>query len=690
MSTLVNAAPMTIPLGTQDKSTRALVLEPEALPTHLPKVYLLTKKGPLEPQLVSGNARSEMYGADSFDIRQKWATHATVLSNLINEQGNAQMIQRVVSANAKTASLRLSLDLAECTLPVYERNSDGSIKYDNSNAPIATGTTVSGYRGKWILDAIGKDLAGNDTFGIATQKAGDQNFGTQSIRYPIMDFRVASLGAYGNDLGIRIWAPTVKSSNQLDERILSDEGVYPFRISCISRKDSLSTAKLIETQYAEQYVDVCFKQNVINKNTDTLLFAEDVFLQAYQNLDNPTMAPQYGPFGEFKVYTDNLDTITDLIYTAEFPNVDEFSDLTTVDGSRYLINLISGVSSQNVPYTAYEVVVGTTNSVRLSENSNLFAIGGEDGDVDETIFANLVTNEVTEYANPNSVLQNKAKYPESIIYDSGFPLDTKYALINFIAERKDTAVVISTHDVLGPTLSASEESALAIALRTRLQMFPESEYYGTHTMRGMIIGRSGILMNNQYRKRLPLTLEFAVKAAKYMGASNGKWKSGFSFDMAPANNVTMFTDINVTFTPATVRNKDWANGLNWVESFSRRSYYFPAFKTVYDNDTSVLNSFFTMMACVELQKVGERAHRAFTGVSSLTNAQLIERVNNFVVDNTVDRFDGRFVITPKAYFTQADIARGYSWTLPIEIYAPNMKTVSILSIEAYRIEDLAQ
>ena len=184
-------------------------------------------------------------------------------------------------------------------------------------------------------------------------------------------------------------------------------------------------------------------------------------------------------------------------------------------------------------------------------------------------------------------------------------------------------------------------------------------------------------------------MEIATKAAMYMGAGNGKWKSGFSFDQAPANNVSMFINVNVTFTPATVRNKDWSNGLNWVESYGRRSLYFPALKTVYDNDTSVLNSFFTMMACVELEKVGERARRRFSGVSSLTNAQLIERVNAFVDENTTGRFDGRFVIVSDAYFTAADIARGYSWTLPIKIYAPNMKTVMSLSIESYRIDDLA-
>jgi hypothetical protein len=301
----------------------------------------------------------------------------------------------------------------------------------------------------------------------------------------------------------------------------------------------------------------------------------------------------------------------------------------------------------------------------------------------------LVAERVKEYANPLSVLQDTAKYPESIIWDSGFSLTTKYALASFISLRKDTAVVVATFDAGGPSLTASEDSSLAVALRTRFQMYPESDYFGTPVMRAMIVGRDGKMLNSQYNGRLPLTHELAVKSARYMGAGNGKWKPGFNFDHAPDSLVEMFHDVSATFTPATVRNKDWAAGLNWVQSYGRRSLFFPALKTVYDNDTSVLNSFFTMMACVELQKVGERAWRRFSGVSSLTNLQLKERVEEFVKDNTVGRFDDRFVIVPEVYFTDADLQRGYSWGLRIKIYAPNMKTVMTLSVQAYRLDDLA-
>ena len=96
MQTIVNGAPMTIFRGTQDLSTVAQVVEPEARPTHLPKIYLYAKSGPTTPQLVVGASRVAIYGDESFDLRKPWATHATVLANIVNSQGNMAMIQRVI------------------------------------------------------------------------------------------------------------------------------------------------------------------------------------------------------------------------------------------------------------------------------------------------------------------------------------------------------------------------------------------------------------------------------------------------------------------------------------------------------------------------------------------------------------------------------------------------------------------
>jgi hypothetical protein len=315
---------------------------------------------------------------------------------------------------------------------------------------------------------------------------------------------------------------------------------------------------------------------------------------------------------------------------------------------------------------------------------------GSDGSMTDQVLADAVVEKMAEYLDPNSVIMDNAYNVESIFYDSGFPIDTKFELCNFIANRKDTFVVLSTYDVNDRVLSPSEEHSLAIALRTRLQMFPESDYFGTPVMRGLVMGRSGRIRNSKYTKRLPLTAELAIKSARYMGASNGKWRSGYNFDGAPGSVINSMTDVSHTWVPVSIRNRNWDVGLNWAQSYDRRSNFFPALKTVYNDDTSVLNSFFTAVAICYLNKIAHAAWREFSGVSHLTDKQLDERVNSYVNARVADKFDDRFVIIPDAHHTDIDVLRGTSWTLPIKIYAANMKTVMTTYVQSYRISDIQQ
>jgi hypothetical protein len=688
---IVNAAPMVIDRGTQDLSIRQLPREPELIPQHLPKFYLFTQKGPTEPQLVVGAERDLMYGTESFNLRGKFANHATVFANLVNAEGNACMLQRVIPEDAGPESNLIAwLDVLPTTIDVYERNSDGSIKLNNLGDPIITGTTP-GHKVKWVITHRTTDVQMQD-FGQANIGPGDQVdplTNTQSQRYPIFELKCGSKGAYGNMSGIRMWAPNIKTVSAMPTKMMNAHHAYPYFISVIRKPDAISSPKIVQTIFAEQRIMVTLKKDVIDPLTDKQLYMGETFINSYQNLSDLRYAKLYGDFGKQVIYNDNIELLLQMFHAAEVAHINGFSDFTSDPAQKHLFNMVTGMSSFGVPYHSF-VFVDSVNSTRFSEYQNIYASGGSDGTIDDDTHARLVKNDVMRYLDPNDELQELAVHVESIMYDSGFPLDTKYALCSLIAQRKDTFVALSTHDVNDRVLTASEEHSIAIALRTRLQMYPESDYFGTPVMRGMIIGRSGKLRNSQFTKYLPLTAEIAIKSAKYMGAGHGRWKNGFHFDGAPGSVVDYMYDINITWVPASVRNRNWDVGLNWVQSYDRRSFFFPALKTVYDNDTSVLNSYFTAMAICQLNKVAHAAWREFSGVAYLTNAQLEKRVNDFVAGRVKDRFDSRYVIEPAAFHTDMDVLRGFSWTLPIKIYAPNMKTVMTTYVQAYRIEDLAE
>jgi hypothetical protein len=692
MSQIVNAAPMPILRGIQDLSTRTVPPEPEVLPTHLPKIYIYAQKGPTTPELVVGNSRTQMYGDLTFDERGAFTTHQTILSNKINAEGNAQMIERVLPTDiGPRANFSLWLDVLETDVPVYQRNDDGTYIVDGTGnpVPVAPAATVAGYKLKWVLDSA-TQLADEDTFGTLIQTPGDQTEGeAQSVRYPIMQFWASSYGSIFNLSGLRISAPTENTTTPVDEVALSGTRAYPFRVSAIRKLKPTSTPAVVVTEFGEAFFDFTLKPGTVHPSFNSEMYLGDIFLDKYQNLTDPVFPKKFGDFGGIKVYQDNIDTVLGMLYANEQNNTDGFTDFDedSLD-DQYMVNPFTCVNSNGVPYNSIQLVTDDANSIYLTENTNLFAAGASDGTMDEiNEFPGLVEERVSQYADETSFLQDTAMYPEGYIYDTGFPLATKYELIKFIALRKDTFVTLSTYTVGGPEMTAANENSVALSLMARIQSYPESDYFGTHVVRGMIMGRYGVLKNSNYKKKLPVTIEVATMAARMMGAGDGRWKQEALFDRAPNNQISMFKDINVTFTSTKVRNKDWSVGLNWVQTSTRSSYFIPALQTVYNNDTSVLNSFFFAAVCVEMQKVAERVWRLFSGNVSLTDAQLFDKVNEAVEARSVGRFAELFKIVPAAYKTAADEARGYSYTLPISIYGNNMSTVATVELKAYRMSD---
>lgn len=693
MVTIVSASPQMLSGGIKDLSTREVTPEAPALPSFLAKVYGFAQTGPTTPQLVVGANRTNTYGVESFNERGAYATCMTVLSNVLNKQGNQQMFQRLKPKDAgPNASLRISLDLLETDLQAYERNDDGTIVIGSDGRPVVDASAdpiTGGLRGRLVVEQVPEG-----TFGLATEGFGFQTGAgsTQSRLIPLFDLETPHFGKHGNNAGLRIWAPTAMGPNPMDDRLVNDGGVYPFRMACLTRQDELSTGRIARTLNNENSVQVCLKPGSIDRNTDSRLYVGDVFLQSYHQHATAAVAAKWGPFGRIAIYDDNVQKVLKKIYEAEsaYVNPDWSDFMGGVEGEEYKVNLFGACNSRGAPYSAYVLETVGPNVMRASENSVVYAMGGSDGTMNEKVLNELIRDELLEYADPNSPVQDLVVNPESVMVDPGLEVETKYAMFNFISQRRDTCVIVSTHDVMGMTLDGAQESSLGISLRTRAQLFPESEINGTHVCRAMIVGHSGEFMDSQYSRRLPLTLEIAKKAAIYMGAGDGKWKPGFSFDSAPGSVISSFRDVNATFKPVSVRNTDWSNSLVTAQSFEMHSQFFPALKTVYDNDTSVLNSFFTMFIFCDLHKIGHRQWRNLTGSDKRTPSELKRDAEKLINDQTKDKYDRRVRIIPEVYYTKTDRDRGYVWRTRVKVGANNMATVNVLELEAHRMEDMPE
>lgn len=691
---IINATPMSYNRGMHDVSGRTLAPQPLNQPSHLPKVFVFAKKGKANrSHLVVGDSRTSIHGAETFDPLQPYFNHSTAYANAFNAAGNAVMMERVLPSDAKPpAAVRLSLDLLETQVQDFERNLDGTYKIDASGAKVPTADKIDGYLGKWVAEPIEVDEGGMRTFGQGEVKAGDQVdvvTGKQSVRYPIMDFMVSSEGDWGNNQGVAMWALTTMSNNQVDTRLITDQKAYPFQLAVRSRADKLSSPTTVPTLAGSQTIAFVLKPKLIDRNTEKQMYLGDIFVDSYQDVSTPGFSPTYGAFDRLKVYDANVQNVLNMVYAAEYPHADTFSDFTGEDDEQYRFNLFSAVSSNNVPYHSFQLVLGASNSIRMADSATIYAQDGADGTMTNDTFADLVKAKLQEYGDKNSPRQDAVSNPENIFWDSGFPLDVKKAMANFIAIRKGTYVMAATHVAGGPDLSEEEERSVAISLTTAFQNFPESEYYATPTVRATIFAGSAHLLNSKFSDALPLSYDRAVAWATYMGASNGKWVAGKKPDVSPRNQVTTMRDPNIVFRPGDARYKEWAAGMVWADPYSMDMLYFPQVQTVYPDDTSVLNSAINAFACTTMVALAEKAHRDNTGRSDLTRDQMVESINNNILDQVKDKYDGRFIIIPETVYTADDDLRGYSWTTTIKVGMPMMQTVQTLTIETYRQEDLA-
>lgn len=691
MSEIVNAASMTIDRGTEDLSQRTVPIEPEAIPQHLAKYFLFAQKGPLTEQHVIGASRVNTYGMATFNETGPYANYSTVFSNGTNSQGNSQMIVRLVPEDAgPTANFIVYADVLPTKVDDYQRNIDGSIKLDALGQPVVAGQ-IDGHKVKYVVKTRGTQ-AEIQLFGQATILPGDQVdsvTGVQSQRYPLFEMKALAQGKYYNGCGIRLWAPNTKTVAAMPTKMMDKHRAYPFYMQMIAKPDEISAPNVVKTLFGSRNVMVTFKPETDDPTTEMRLYAEEVLLDKYRNVTDLRYPVQYGDFDDFVVYQDNIDALLAMFHAKEVPFIGSTTDFTSAPEDKHLFNFVGGTDSSGVPYHSF-VFVDAADTVRFTEFTNIYAASGSDGTMDNDTYCRLVKNYMQRYLDKNDELMDLAYHVESVIYDTGFPLDTKKELINIIAQRKDTLVILGTHDANGPVLTGEEEQSVGIALRTRLRMFPESDYFGTEVMRGAIFGFSGKIRNSQYKKTLPLTYEYMMKAAAYMGAGNGRWKDGKNYHGRPNHILEYMTDINITWVSTSVRNRFWDVGLNWVQRYDTKRFFFPAYKTVYSNDTSVLTSLTTVFAIAQLNKVAHAVWREFSGVDYLTDSQLVDVVNAEVRKRTKDRFDNRYVIVPAAFFTDTDVLRGFSWTLPIKIYANNMKTVMTTYVQAYRMSDLDQ
>ncbi len=693
MATLTNAAPKIIFGGINDRSRGTLVRDPETYPQHLPLVRLFTQTGPEETTLVNNNSASfnDIFGMQTLARRSKYHNLQSLLTETLLGEGNAVFVKRLRPEDAPNpARIIVAIDMVDDQIPKRTKslsgfNYPGSVQDDTVYDENGDVVTVDGVRGKIVLI---EDNASE----IGQQDIVDGSFvaesdGTQSQLIPLFELPASFFGEMGNLLGFRMWAPTTEDTLPFDERTADEFKTRMYRAQFMRRDSEGASPVVTRTARGEDYVDFCFTPGAYSESTDKEYYAEDVVVQAYEDdgIESGTQ-PLYAPFSQLHVYQDNLASVQNHIFNKEMV-VNPAAAMHMEEPGQ--VDVFSGIDIDGDAYHALLLEGPIKGGIRLGRDATVYATGGGDGTTDLAMYEKLVNRENLNFGDLGDEYDNLPVFPFSVIYDTGLSMDGKYQMMNVLGRRHDLRCIFTTYveeEQRAPT--RSEEVSRAQALMARLRAYPESTLYSTPVCRAEIIQQTGGLTGGGYIKPVPLLLDYAQRWARMAGAGNGNMREGADIDVSPNNRVELVKDLNVKFFNDRTQTDLWDNGATYTLSYDRRSQYYPALHSVYNDDTSVLISPITVAICCDVMRLVRQVHADLSGNAKLTKPQFIERCDNLVLQKVEGRYNDRVEIIPQTYFTEADDQRGFSWHCRVTVYANNPRNVMIFDLETRRMEDL--
>ncbi len=685
----VNAFPKIVFNGIRDLSRRPFIRPEITFAQHTPLLRLFTETGPTETTYVGVGSDSfaGVFGEKTLDPRSKFFNMQSLLALELLGEGNGYFVKRLRPEDAgNNARIILGLELVKEEVPeVIDQlagfNYPGQVD-DVSNSPVGEVGTVEGYRVRIVAIKDNQSEVGTQRVLPGTMVSSID--GSVSTIYPLVEFDASFFGSLGNNLGLRLWAPTQLDPDGFDEATADKFKTRMYRLQFVELFEGSSNPVVIKTKYGEDYINVSFDEGVYSEDLDRDLTIDEVTVDQYEDDGvSSGLTALHSPFRQVFVYRDNMSIVQDIIYEAEMRINPAIANHVSQPSQ---IDVLTFLGEDGDPYHSVTVDGPIQGGVLLGKASTVYAQGGSDGTTTLDEYVKLVDLQNQNFGKLDDMYENVAKYPFGILYDTGLPMASKYKAMRVLGERKDVQYFFTTYvESDRKPLGISEEISRTQALMTRLKAYPESTLYGTPVCRAMIVNQSGKLIAGGYNKQVPALLDVAMKWARYAGAGDGVLKAGFEMDAYPNNLVTTIKNLNVPYFNVRGQANLWANGATYSTSYDTRDNYYPCMRSVYLDDTSVLLSPITVNICCVIMRLIVKVHASYSGNASITKEQLVERCDLEIIDRTKELFGERVTVTPRTVITELDENNGSSWTCNVTVAANNPRTTMYFNLETIRM-----
>lgn len=557
-------------INVMDNSIFDAAIASETLPIHRPLYFMRTRKGPVGVP-VWCNTKAEavtIFGGDTFDPLNK--TYFSDAALFLNEtfKYNGAFIVRAAESDSEGTSAEQLISSTRVVYATYNIPESGSATVTISTEELADAADF-------------KTLAGD----------------TQTKKYPLVAFRASSPGKWGDLVGFRFFYDNDKNK----VAAVTSLQCLRYGFTPVQKTSAGDIATVIADKFGQSSNQVMMKPDQIDPDTGVYTSFQQVVEGAFATGKLPV---------EIYVYHESFKTIGGLMIS-EGKVTDAELGLTsgTIAGwdadqkteAGHLVNILTGVARTDAAYAGITV----TNTV-LSDTKSVMLSGGQDGlitndNIEHYITTVCSTNDgeipaLTDGAQTLN-LQDSARYPFTHVFDTGYTVATKKALMDVLDWREDVKAIISTqamYETVNGSLSAKvtmntqkEDRDIGFDASGNLRDYAltkrESILMGTEACRVTLVSQAGRLLTGA-KPWVPLTLWHASKKAQYQSKQYmDREPKGL-----PYSAVEMFSELNWTPSSEDTKADNWDGALNYVQYYSRNGLHYASIRSVYKYDTSVL------------------------------------------------------------------------------------------------------
>lgn len=197
--------------------------------------------------------------------------------------------------------------------------------------------------------------------------------------------------------------------------------------------------------------------------------------------------------------------------------------------------------------------------------------------------------------------------------------------------------------------------------------------------RAEIYQQAGHLASGTYRGIMPSTLDVMIKKAQYQSTQSIMGQPAG----LPNSEITIFKDWNWTPCDPDHRQRSWDSGLNYFQYYDMTSIHWPAMRTVYRYDTSVLSNAIFTDVVVYTKHIARYNWARFAGVEMPFDL-LADRAKSAMSADMTTMLNGYINFSCEFTQSEEEARIGYISHCTVNLYGNPQQRVWKIDINCYR------